>query len=51
MEAEVWRHNSVLRWDSQLILCPRERGCIALPEAAIPAGDVFHIAVQHFPYD
>lgn len=51
MEAEVRRHNSVLRWDLQLILCPRERGCIAVPEAAVPAGDVFHIAVQHFPYD
>lgn len=51
MEAEVRRHNSVLRWDLQLILCPRERGCIAVPEAAIPARDVFHIAVRHFPYD
>lgn len=50
MEAEVQRHNSVLRRDSQLILCPRESGYIAVPEAANPIVDVFHIAVQHFPY-
>lgn len=51
MEVEARRRNSVRRRDSQLILCPRESGYIAVSEVASPIVDVFHIAVHHFPYN